>query len=456
MTDVKKVLGYIKQNEKKNVSALKDFLSIPSVSTQSRHAADVVKAAKWVASQLKQAGVKAQIHKTSKHPIVTGEVLSDKDKPTVLIYGHFDVQPPEPLALWQTPPFEPTERAGKMYARGASDDKGQMLTHILAAEAYRKTVKKLPVNLKFLFEGEEEIGSPNLAPFIKKNRKQLAADYVVISDTAQFSKTQPALTYGLRGIVGFEIVVTGPKRDLHSGSYGGTIANPIHVLSELVARMHDKRGKVTIPGFYSDVVAVKKWERQAFEALGNAEEAILKQTGSPKVYGETGYTTCERKWARPTLEVNGIGGGYQGEGGKTVIPSRAFAKITMRLVPDQKPRVLQRAFKKWVVDTCPDTVKVNFMVSEHGAAAVLVDTDSPGMRAATRAITRGFGKEPVFIREGGSIPVVLDFKEILKCDSLLMGWGQPDDAIHSPNEKITIRDFHRGIKTSAIFMDELA
>ena len=456
MSDISKVLDYVKKNEAENVSALKDFLSIPSVSTQSQHDKDVEKAAKWVAGRLKQAGVKAQIHKTAKHPIVTGEVVSGKDKPTVLVYGHFDVQPPEPLGLWQTPPFEPNERAGKMYARGSSDDKGQMLTHILAAEAYRKTVKKLPVNLKFLFEGEEEIGSPNLAPFIRKNKKQLAADYVVISDTAQFSKTQPALTYGLRGIVGFEIVVTGPKRDLHSGSYGGTIANPIHVLSELVARMHDKRGKVTIPGFYSDVVAVKKWERQAFEALGDAEAAILKQTGSPKIYGEAGYTTCERKWARPTLEVNGIGGGYQGEGGKTVIPSSAFAKITMRLVPNQKPKALQRAFKKWVAESCPDTVKVNFQVSEHGAAAVLVDTDSLGMQAATRAITRGFGKEPVFIREGGSIPVVLDFKEILKCDSLLMGWGQPDDAIHSPNEKITIRDFHRGIKTSAIFMNELA
>ncbi len=456
MSDISNVLDYIEKNKEANLIALKEFLSIPSISTQSQHSKDVGRAAKWVAARLKRAGVKTKIHATKKHPIVTGEIISDKSKPTVLVYGHFDVQPPEPLELWKSPPFEPTERGGKLYARGASDDKGQMLTHILATEAYRETVKKLPVNLKFLFEGEEEIGSPNLGAFIKKNKKSLAADYVVISDTAQFNKSQPAMTYGLRGIVGFEIVVTGPKHDLHSGAYGGAIDNPIHVLAALIAKMHDKNGKVTIPGFYKDVVPLKAWERKAFQVLGDADKPVLEQTGVPKVYGETGYSSVERKWARPTLELNGIGGGYQGEGGKTVIPARAFAKITMRLVPDQDPKTIQRVFKKWVKDNAPDTVRVKFAVSEHGAGAVLVDTDSEGMQAAKRAIARGFGKEPVMIREGGSIPVVLTFKEVLNCDSLLMGWGLPDDGIHSPNEKFTVKDFHRGIKTSAIFLQELA
>ncbi len=456
MSDTRGVVKYIEENKEEYLEALREFLSIPSVSTQSDRKKDVAAAAAFVARRLRAMGLKAMVHKTAKHPIVTAEYLKAEGKPTALVYGHFDVQPPEPLEKWTSPPFEPTVRAGKIYARGASDDKGQMFTHILAAEAYLKTGQELPINLKFLFEGEEEIGSPNLVPFIRQHKKDLAADYVVISDTAQFDRNLPAINYGLRGITGFEITLTGPNRDLHSGSYGGAIANPIHVLAEMVAKMHDKRGRVAVPGFYKDVLPLQAWERKAFKALGDGDPVVLKQTGSPNLYGEKGFSSYERKWARPTLEVNGIGGGYQGEGGKTVIPSTAFAKVTMRLVPNQDPKKIQKKFKKFVQDICPDTVRLTFEVSEQGAGAVLVNTDSEGMSAAKRAIKRGFGKEPVLVREGGSIPVVLAFKQILKCDSLLLGWGLLDDNIHSPNEKFSVRDFYRGIKTSALFMEELA
>jgi len=456
MSNINNVLEYIDQHQTDYLEALKELLRIPSVSTKSEHAPDVRAAGEWVKNRLTNAGFEATLYDTAKHPIVMGQKCEKPEQPTVLIYGHYDVQPPEPFELWETPPFEPTERDGNLYARGATDDKGQMLTHILALEAYLKTAGEFPINVKVILEGEEEIGSPNLIPFIEAHKDELAADYVIISDTAQLAENVPAITYGLKGIVGCEIRLTGPKRDLHSGSFGGAVPNPVHELCALIAKMHDEKGRVAIPGFYDNVLDLEAWEREMFANLPFDEQEFIRYTGVKKVYGEAGYTTWERKTARPTLEVNGIGGGYQGEGGKTIVPSTAFAKITMRLVPNQDPHRIEHLIETFVRENCPDTVYLEFEVGGHSAEAVLVDSSSDGMKAARRAIKKGFGIEPVLIREGGSIPIVSTFKKILGCDSLLLGWGLPDDNVHSPNEKFSIRDFYRGIRTSAILLDELA
>ncbi|MBD3258588.1 dipeptidase [candidate division GN15 bacterium] len=446
---------YLTKTKKKRLDDLFKFLSFPSVSAKSEHKKDVAACAKWLADHMKKIGFKARTYGTKGHPVVYAEYMVDKKLPTILYYGHYDVQPPEPLDLWKTPPFKPQVRGGYIFARGATDNKGQVFAHIKGLEAIIKTTGTLPVNVKFMIEGEEEIHSANLPVFIKKNKKMLNGDIVVVSDTAQFSKTLPAVTFGLRGIASVEVFVHGPNRDVHSGSFGGAIANPVNILCDMVARLHDKNGKVAIPGFYKDVKALTKFERAQFKKLPYKEADYKKSLGVPALQGEKGYSTYERTWSRPTLDVNGITGGYQGEGAKTIIPSYASCKMTMRLVPNQKPMDICNKIEKYLHKVAPKSVKVK--VDKHGGAkGVVVPTEGPWLEAAARAIKNGFGKEPVFMKEGGSIPIVVDFKEILGLDTLLIGFGQNDDNIHSPNERFRIRDFENGCKTAASLPDELA
>ena len=448
-------LQYLKKTEKKRMKDLYEFLSFPSVSAKSEHKADMKACANWLRSHLAEIGFKAKVMPTGGNPLVYAEYFVDKELPTVLYYGHYDVQPPEPLELWKSAPFKPQIRGGYIYARGSADDKGQTFAQIKGLEAVLKTEGTLPVNVKLLIEGEEESHSTNLPPFISKNRKMLAADIAVISDTAQFSKTLPAVTYGLRGIASAEVFVYGPNKDVHSGSYGGAIANPVNVLCWMVAQLHDKNGKVAIPGFYADAKPMTAWERKQFKRLPYSEKAYKKELGINAVAGEKGYTTYERAWSRPTLDVNGIKGGYQGEGAKTIIPSMASCKITMRLVPHQKADDICNKLEKHLLKIAPKSVCVK--VDKHGGAeGVVVPTDGPWLEASARAIKKGFGKEPVFMKEGGSIPIVADFKKMLKLDTLLIGFAQQTDNVHSPNERFRVADFERGCRTAAALPTELA
>jgi acetylornithine deacetylase/succinyl-diaminopimelate desuccinylase-like protein len=446
---------YLKQTERKRMDELFRLLSYPSVSAKSEHKNDLVACAGWLVDHLKGIGFKAAVQKTPGHPIVYAEYSVDKKLPTVLYYGHYDVQPPEPYELWKTPPFRPEIRSGYIFARGATDDKGQVFAHIKGLEAVLKATGTLPINVKMIIEGEEEVHSEHLPAWIKKNKKMLAADICVVSDTAQFNKTLPAVTYGLRGIAAAEIFVYGPNRDVHSGSFGGAIANPVNVLCGLVAQLIDKNGKITIPGFYDKVKPLTKWERSQFKKLPYSEKGYMKSLGVPGLQGETGYTTFERAWCRPTCDINGITGGYQGEGAKTIIPSHASCKITMRLVPNQEPHDICNKLEKHLLKIAPKSVKVK-VNKWGGAKGAVVPTEGPWLDAASRAIKRGFGKEPVFMKEGGSIPIVVDFKEILGLDTLLIGFGQVDDNIHSPNERFRVVDFERGCKTAAALPAALA
>ena len=365
------------------------------------------------------------------------------------------MQPPDPLEEWVSPPFEPTRRHGNLYARGATDDKGQMLTHVMSARAWLDTEGRLPINLKYLIEGEEEVSSINLGGYIKENRKRLACDVVVISDTSQYAPDQPAVTYGLKGIAYYELRLAGPKQDLHSGTFGGAVTNPANALAKMLAALVDEKGRIRVPGFYEDVAPLTRKERDQFARLKFSDQRFKKQIGVTALTGEQGYTTLERRWARPTCDVNGLWSGYQGEGPKTVLPARAGAKFSFRLVPDQKPEKITAALKRLLKEHCPDGIKME-LIAFHGAPGIVVPLDSPFMGAASRAIEQGFGKKPVFIREGGSIPVVSTFREMLGVDTLLLGWGQDDDNTHSPNEKFSLADFHRGIKASAYLWKELA
>lgn len=449
------VSDYIESNKEKFKEELFDLLRIPSVSTDSSHKEDVRKAARFLSKQLKSLDLdRVELFETDGNPIVYGELVTGKSKPTVLVYGHYDVQPPDPLDLWDTPPFEPTVRGGDIYARGASDDKGQSLTHIKALEAYVKSGTGFPVNIKFILEGEEEIGSPNLVPFIKKHKEMLACDMVLISDTAMFAEDTPSITYGLRGLAYMEVKVTGPNRDLHSGVYGGAVENPANVLAEIIAQLKDKDGVIQIPGFYDDVVELTKEDRKAYEKLPFDEEEYKKNLGLDALHGEKGYSTLERASARPTLDVNGLWSGYQGEGAKTVLPADAGAKISMRLVPDQDPRKIARLFKEHVESLAPDTVTVK-VTGHHGGHPAITDLSFYGMQAAAEAFQEVYNKEPLFSREGGSIPIVADFQKVLGAQSILMGFGLNSDAIHSPNEKFALKDFYRGIQTSAKFFELL-
>lgn len=448
-------LEYLKEQEANSLEQLKDFLRIPSVSAQSKHKEDMITCANWVADYMKKLDIKAEIMETGGHPVVYGEYHVANDVPTILIYGHYDVQPPEPLELWKTGPFDPVEENGYLLARGSTDDKGQLFAHLKGIESYLKTVGKAPVNVKFLIEGEEEVHSENLPPFIEKHKEKLAADIVLISDGSQYGKDMPAINYGLRGIAAAEIKVTGPDRDLHSGSYGGMIANPANVMAKLIGKLHDDDGRIAIDGFYDDVYTATDWEKDQFSKLPFNAGEHLASTGSPKFFGEKGFSPLEHTWIRPTLDINGITSGYQGEGAKTIIPSWASAKITMRLVPNMKPQDILNKFETFLKKHCPDTVTLE-VEKMGGANPVQVPTDGPWLDAAAKAIKTGFGKEPFFTKEGGSIPIVESFKLILGLDTLLVGFGQHDDNAHSPNERFLISDFHRGCRTSAALLEELA
>jgi acetylornithine deacetylase/succinyl-diaminopimelate desuccinylase-like protein len=446
---------YLKKTGKKRMDELFKFLRFPSVSAKSEHKKDMLDCAAWLTNHLKAIGLTARTYPTGGHPVVYAEYLADKKAPTVLYYGHYDVQPPEPLHLWKSDPFKPVIRKGEIFARGGTDDKGQVFAHIKGLEAVIKTTGTLPVNVKFLVEGEEEVQSENLPKFIKKNKKMLAADIVVISDSAQFSRTLPAVTYGLRGIAFVEVLVYGPDRDVHSGSFGGAITNPINALCAMVGRLHHKNGKVAIPGFYSRVKPVTKWDKKQFKRLPFSQAAYRKSLGVPALAGEKGYTTFERAWCRPTLDVNGITGGYQGEGAKTIIPSWASCKITMRLVPNMDPVDVCNKIERYLKKIAPKSVTLK--VKKHGGApGVVVPTDGPWLDAAGHAIKIGFGKQPVFMKEGGSIPIVSDFKTILGLDTLLIGFGLNENNAHSPNESFRVADFENGCKTAAALLYELA
>jgi acetylornithine deacetylase/succinyl-diaminopimelate desuccinylase-like protein len=434
---------------------LTELLSIPSISTDKGRAKDVRRTGKWMRDRLKAAGCKrVELHDTPGHPIVYGEWLGAKGAPTVLIYGHYDVQPVDPVALWKTPPFEPTVRQGRIYARGASDDKGQLFAHVLAFEAHLKQNGSCPVNVKFLIEGEEEIGSPNLTPFIAANKKKLACDAVFVSDTAMFAKGLPSICYGLRGLTYLQIDLRGTDGDLHSGTFGGAVVNPANALVEMLASLKDARGRVTVPGFYERVRRLRPAERREFASLPHSDAKYKRALGAPALFGEAGYSTLERVWVRPSLDINGIWSGFTGDGAKTVIPAEAHAKISMRLVPDQTPAEIARKVSAHLKKIAPKSVKVK--VSDlHGGAAWVAPTDHPAMAAASRALKRAFGRKPVFVREGGSIPIVADFARLLRVPAVLMGLGLNEDNIHAPNEKFDLDDFYRGIEASAFMMEEL-
>ena len=444
------VQSYIQSNQDRFLSELFELLRIPSVSADSRHKGDVRKAAEYVAQKLTEAGADSvQLMETKGHPIVFGEKIVDPAKPTVLVYGHYDVQPPDPLDLWKTPPFEPTVRDGKIYARGACDDKGQFYMHIKAFEIMMKH-KLLSCNVKFMIEGEEEVGSDNLGTFVKENKAKLKADVILISDTSLISLDQPSITAGLRGLSYMEVEVTGPNRDLHSGVYGGAVANPANVLSKMIASLHDENGRVTIPGFYDQVVELSPTDREALNKAPFDLNEYKKELGIEEIQGEKGYTTLERTGTRPTLDVNGIWGGYTGEGAKTVLPSKASAKISMRLVPNQRPDEITALFTKHFLSIAPTSVKVK-VTAHHGGEPAVTPTDSKAFKAAASAFEEVWGKTPIPTRDGGSIPIVALFKKELGLDTVLMGFGLDTDALHSPNEHYGIKNFLIGIETIVAF-----
>jgi acetylornithine deacetylase/succinyl-diaminopimelate desuccinylase-like protein len=436
---------------------LKAFLRFPSISTQPEHAPDLASCAEWLRDQLAAIGLTATVHSTPGSPVVVASTSRDPSKKTVLIYGHYDVQPSEPIEGWSSPPFEPRIADGRIYARGAADNKGQILAHILGVAQTLREKGSLPVNLIFLIEGEEEIGSPNLADFLRAHREELACDLVAISDTAMAPGNKPALTYALRGIAAMELIVRGPTRDLHSGLFGGAVANPLTVLSRLVASLHDEHGRVRIPGFYDAVRPLAPWERDAaadLEKAAGGDAAIKELAGVAELTGEQGFSTIERIGARPTAEVNGIGGGYQGAGTKTVLPKEAFAKLTFRLVADQDPATILNAAEEYFRSQTPPGVLIE-VITGHSGAAYQSDPNSPSGLAARKALAEAFGAQPLLLRDGGSIPILATLKEILGVDSYLLGLANPDSRIHSPDENMLIENFLGGIRMNRILLDEL-
>jgi len=450
------VIDYLSRNKDRFVEELKELLRIPTVSADPAFKPHMQQGAEFLHRQFSELGFRSEIVSTPGHPIVYAEWLNAPDAPTVMVYGHYDVQPADPLDLWTTPPFEPTVRDGRIYARGATDDKGQMFTHVKSAEAWLKSAGRLPVNLKYVIEGEEEVGSRNLEDFLSLNRERLKCDVAVVSDTSQYAPGQPAITYGLRGILAVEVTLTGPCKDLHSGMFGGAVANPATGIARLIASLHDSQGRVQIPGFYDAVVELSESERQQFRDLNFDEAAFKKELGIREVAGEAGYSTVERRWVRPTCEINGLVSGYTGVGPKTIVPSRAVAKITCRLVPRQDPHALVEALHQYLKAQCPPSLDFEF-TSYHGCPAFVFDPDSPYIEAAAQAVRAAWQVDRVrLIREGGSIPVVQTFKDVLGVDTLLLGWGLDTDNLHSPNEHFTLADFHRGIEASSRLWDALA
>jgi acetylornithine deacetylase/succinyl-diaminopimelate desuccinylase-like protein len=451
------VTQYLETHREKFLDSLKAVLRIPSISAQPQHSADMKRCAEHVKQDLLAAGMERAevIPVGSGHPIVYAEWLKAPGAPTVLLYGHYDVQPPEPLDLWHTPPFEPTLRDGKLYARGSVDDKGQVYMHLAAIEAHLKTSGKLPVNLKVVIEGEEENGGESLDRFLHEQRKRLDADVIVVSDTGMLGPDQPALTVALRGILYTQIEVTGPTKDLHSGHFGGAVQNPANALAVIIAGLKDGDGRITIPGFYDRVVPLTDADRAAMKALPFDEASYLEESGVPAPFGEKGYTTLERMSSRPTLDVNGIWGGYTGEGGKTVLPSYAKAKVSMRLVANQDPEQLFPVYEAYVKKLAPPGVTVK-VISMHGATPFLASADHPMLQCARRALARAWTKAPALIREGGSIPVMSTFQKTHGLPCILMGFGLDDDQVHSPNEKFSLSSFYGGMKSVAYLYEEIA
>ena len=449
------IIDFINSNRDRYVDELKTFLAIPSISALPQHRGDVRRCSEWTAEELRRIGLQnVRLIETPGYPVVYGDWLGAPGAPTILFYGHYDVQPVDPLDLWESPPFEASVREGEIYARGAADDKGQIFMHFKAVEAILKQMGRLPVNIKFILEGEEEVGSAHLDEFVRDHKDQLAADVVVISDSPMFDRGVPSICYGLRGLVYFQIDLRGTKTDLHSGSFGGAVANPAFVLAQLLAQMKDRGGRVKIPGFYDAVQPLTEEERAEFKRLPFHEKRYRQDLGAPKLFGERDYTTLERVWARPTFEVNGLLSGFTAEGAKTVIPAVAMAKVSMRLVPDQDPDQVASLFEAYLKKVTPKTVELK-ITRMHGGKPWMTAFDNRFVQAAGRAIERGFGQRPVFNREGGSIPVVSTFQEVLGLPSVLFGVGLPDENAHAPNEKLDLGNFHNGILASTFLYEEI-
>ncbi len=446
---------HVAENRERFLEELKAFLRIPSVSTLPEHRRDIESAAGFVAAALAGAGLEnVEVIPTSGHPLVYADWLHAPGKPTVLCYGHYDVQPPDPLEAWVSPPFEPTVRDGNLYARGSADDKGQMYMHIKAVEALRAVYGTLPVNLKFLAEGEEEVGGASITKYVEENPEKLKADAALVSDTALYADGMPTLCVGLRGLIYLEVEASGPARDLHSGLYGGAAPNPVFGLVELLRKAKDEHGVIRVPGIYDDVVAPAPAEKASWASLPfNEGEFLTNEVGSEKLTGERGYSVLERIWARPTFEVHGIAGGFTGAGAKTVIPASATAKVSFRLVPNQDPEKVIARFREFVAQNAPEGIRMDVRVLS-ASPAVLVDPDHPAICVAARAFSTVFGRPTVFIRDGASVPIVGDFAKHLGIPSVMMGFGLPDDGLHSPNEKFRVENFYQGILTVAHFLEE--
>lgn len=447
---------YLEQHRDEFLEGLKTVLRIPSVSAQPAHRADVRRCAEHVAAELKRIGLShAEVVDTAGHPVVFAEWMGAPGAPTMLLYGHYDVQPPEPLELWATPPFEPTIRDGKLYARGACDDKGQVWMHVSAMAAHFAVNGKLPLNVRLVIEGEEEVGSEHLGDFLRAWKQRLSPDVIVVSDTGMLGPDQPSLCYALRGLLYTQVEVTGPTRDLHSGEFGGGVANPANALAQIIAGLKDADGRVTVPGFYDKVREVTPTQRAAMRDLPFDEAGFIGSTGAPAAVGEKGFSTLERVSSRPTLDVNGMWSGYTGEGSKTVLPSFAAAKISMRLVPDQDPRTLFAPFEAHVRSLAPAGVTVK-VINMHYGMPFISDPDEPAMQAAVRALGRSWTKKPALFREGGSIPVMATFQDVFGKPCILMGFGLHDDNVHAPNEKFSLTSFHGGTTSCAYLYEELA
>lgn len=451
------VLDYLEKNKGRFVDELCQYVRFPSISAQPNHKPDLASCAEWLQQRCREIGLETHLAPTAGNPVVVAKTprVKGSKKPHFMVYGHYDVQPPEPLELWHSPAFEPRIEGRSLFARGSSDNKGQNLAHLKAVEAYLKTGVELPCDLTFVIEGEEEVGSRNLADFLKKYRDDLKCKSVVVSDTGMPSKEHPALTYALRGIIAVEIRLDGPSRDLHSGIYGGTVDNPAMALCQLLAKLRDKSGRITIPGFYNDVQSLSKYEREQFKRIPMSVREYQKFLGVPALFGEKGFTPFEQRAARPTIEINGLTSGYQGEGSKTIVPAWASAKLTFRLVPNQNPAKIRAAILKHLKKLCPPTVRMT-VKSGHGGEPYIVSPTSPIAQAGLRALKQAFGHEPILMREGGSIPIVNAFKTILGADTLLLGLALPDDNAHSPNEKFDLDCFENGMKMSAYLWQELA